>query len=272
MPLAPEDQWDGLCPRQLGCDITDSSPHEPAGATRAHDTRAATRGRRVRPDRGHIPAGRPAARAGMGRDGHPRGMLAHLRALGYRRTAGTEPWTEPWTEPSGPTRGMPAHPSAGLRQQHGWAPGCPHPAANAIRKESGSIPWGSTRPPLPGRREVAWAGRRARSAFPGLGGRRCHDIERQLRDTLKASRLAPGRGQSPAEPCSSRSPQLTQPRARREAAAGTPIPGCGSFGRHLATRAVSIARCPAPRAVMLRTAVGAGCGVPPNLGYPDTLF
>lgn len=104
MPLAPEDQWDGLCPWQPGCDITDSSPHEPAGDTRAHDTRAATRGRRVRPDRGHIPAGRPAARAGMGRDGHPRGMLSHPRALGYRRTARTEPRTEPSTDPSGPTR------------------------------------------------------------------------------------------------------------------------------------------------------------------------
>lgn len=48
-----------------GCDITAaSSPHGPAGDTRAHDTRAATRGRGGRPERGHIPAGR---RDGPGR-------------------------------------------------------------------------------------------------------------------------------------------------------------------------------------------------------------
>lgn len=143
-------------------------------------------------------------------------------------------------------------------------------------KESGGIPLGSTRLPSPGRREMARAGRHARSALPGSGGRRCHDIERQLRDTLKASRLPPGWGQSPAEPHSSRSPQLTQPgpppRAGREAAAGIPIPECGSFGRHLVARAVSAARCAAPRTVMHRTAVGAGCGVTPNLGYLDTPF
>lgn len=149
--------------------MTDSSPRGPSGDTRAHDTRAATRGRRARPDRRRIPAGRSAEGAGKGQDGHPRGMFAHRHAPVYRQTAQSR-GTEPWPEPCGPIQGDGGTSEHRAPSRHGWAPGCPHPAANAIRKEGGGIPWGSIWLPSHGPRVVAWAGRHAQSAFPGLGG------------------------------------------------------------------------------------------------------
>lgn len=248
MPLAPEEQvgravpavTSPACPR-TGPQVTLAPPPEVAAPARPH------------------PAGQPAPAAGMGipRDapslGAPgRASIPAGRSLG----AGTRAdcGTEPRTEPSGPTRGDGGTSSTGLRQQLGWAPGCPCPAGSASRKEGGGIPWAAPGCLCPG------GGRRRGQRdtlcppFPALRAtlsRRLRAIKGHTEGFSAASR-------------SSRSPQLPQPgaspRAGREAEAGTPIPGCGSFGRRPNARAVSDSRCAAPRAAMLRTAAGAGSG------------
>lgn len=210
-----------------------TSPARPRRWHWPRHPRAATRGR------GRIPR---AARLGWAGMGIPRDA-PHLRAPGHGQTAGTEPWTGP----CGPTRGDGGTSERGAPSAARVGAGIPHPAANATARGSGDIPWGSTGLPFPGRREVAWAGRRARSAFPGLGGRCCHDIKRQSGDTPKAPRLPPGRGQSPAEPAAAHTAG-TSPEGRTGGRAGAPMPGCGSFG----STGLPGQRAPRPRAGMLR--------------------
>ncbi|XP_039565650.1 uncharacterized protein LOC120502368 isoform X2 [Passer montanus] len=229
MPLGAEAQRDGQCPRSPGC----AAPGGSRGDSRAR-----------RPRRRQGPLG-----GGAGPGAAPRGMLAARRDTGYRIQAlrAAPRARSPGRSRAAPPARMAAHPSTGL----------PHPAANAVRREGGGIPWGSTRLPLLGGWVVAWAGRHPRSAFPGLGGRRCRDIERKLRDTPKAPRLPPRRGQSAAEPRSRRSPRLTQPGASpegRTAGSGRdPHAGMRFLRDAPGARAVSGARCAALRAAMLRT-------------------
>lgn len=239
------------------CDITGLSPHGPAG-----DTRAATRGRRARPatSRGTAGPGRrdghPAGCSitrGAGTGIHPRGTLARRRHTGRLRDGTSDGAERPHP------RGW-RHIEHGLRQQLGWAPGCPCPAGSASRKEGGGIPWAAPGCLCPG------GGRRRGQRdtlcppFPALRA----TLSRRLRAIKGHTEGFSAASAAGAEPRGSRSPQLPQPgaspRAGREAEAGTPIPGCGSFGRRPNARAVSDSRCAAPRAAMLRTAAGAGSG------------
>lgn len=233
-----------------GCDITRLVP---AGDTRAHDTRAATRGRRVRPDRGHIPARCSAAGAGMGRDGHPRGMLAHLRAPGYsklRRAAGTEPWMEQ----RGPARGDGGTSDHGAPSATRVGAGMPTPCGKRHRERR-------RRHPL-GQHAFASAtgggvGRETRSVrLSRLGratlSRHGEAIKGHTEGFSVASEAGTESGGAPQQPLTAAYTAGGLPRAQDgRQRPGPPFRECSSFGRHLAARAVSVARCAAPRAMML---------------------
>lgn len=160
-------------------------PQGPAGDTGAHDTRAATRGRRTA--------------ATSPRD-------ARLRAPGWAGTG------IPRDARSLPCAGIQANRAEPRGRNSGGAVR-PHPRGWRHTRARGSVTTrvGAGMPTPCGKRRqerrrrhpsgqhpaaFAWAraGRHARSAFPGLGGRRRRDIERWMRDTPKAPRLPPRRG------------------------------------------------------------------------------
>lgn len=200
----------------------------------------------------------------MGRDGHLRGMLAHLRAPGYGQTAqsrgdgavhgAVRPHPRGWRHI--PARGSVSS-TGGRRDAHtlrqtpsgkeaaaslGAAPGCLCLGDGRWHGQGGTL-----RPPFP-----AWEG----DAVATLRGKQ--GTHRRLLGCLRGRARA---RRSPAAAAHSSSHSWGLPRGQngRDPRSGMQ----SSFGRHPAARAVSAADGAAPRTVMLGQG-RRGCGVTPE--------